>query len=143
MATTAHPTPDVLASIEPTLLPDGPVLVGTDATPASDAAFPIAAAIADAGGAPPMVVTVLSAADVPIYGIDGMVVSMEVSDDSISARTAQAESQRLRMVPGGGKWPYSAMPGPTSYDVLSHTTIFLPTRTSSSSKSSGVRTWSK
>jgi nucleotide-binding universal stress UspA family protein len=117
MPATAQPTPDILATIEPTLLPDGPVLIGTDTTPASDAAFPVAAALADIGGTQPSVVSVLAAADVPIYGIDGMVVGMEVSDDFISARTAAAEGQVRRMVPGAGPWSTTITSGDPAQEI--------------------------
>ena len=117
MPGTAHPTPDVLATVEPTLLPDGPVLVATDTTVASDAAFVIAAVVAASTGAEPVVVSVIAPTNMPIYGVDGMVVAMETSEGTLSVRTAAAQSQLMRMVPDATPWRSTIATGEPAHEI--------------------------
>jgi nucleotide-binding universal stress UspA family protein len=117
MPAIAHATPDVLATIEPTLLPDGPVVVATDITPASDAAFAIAAAVASNAGAIPAIISVIAPTNMPIYGVDGMVVALETPEDSHEARISAVHAQRLRMVPGASPWNVTVTTGEPAHEI--------------------------
>jgi len=117
MPAVTHPTPDVLAIIEPTLLPDGPVIVATDTTSDSDAAFPIAAAIAASANADPSIVSVISPSNMPMYGVDGMVVSMEPAEDMEERRASSAHAQTMRMVPGAKPWPVTIATGEPAQEI--------------------------
>lgn len=105
MPTTMHATPEALAAVEPTLFPDGPFLVATDTAPESDAALPLAAALAARAQADVVALSVLEPANVPIYGVDGMVVSMELAGDVESARESATRAQLTRMVSSTAAWP--------------------------------------
>ena len=117
MSTMMHATPEVLALIEPTLLPDGPIIVATDTTPESDAAFPLAAALADRAKSEIIAVTVIEPMNVPIYGVDGMVVSMDSFDDSEAARDQATRAQLIRMVSSTAKWPVIVRMGEPGREV--------------------------
>ena len=99
MSTTMHTTPEVLAAVEPTLLPGGPILVATDTSPESDAAFPLAFNLASHAHADVTVLSVLQPVNTPTYGVDGLVISMEPALDSENAREAATRAQLMRMVP--------------------------------------------
>lgn len=91
--------------LAPTLMPDGPIIVATDGAPGADASFPIAASLAQRSHAETMVLTVVEPASIPIYGVDGMVISM-ISEESIGdARASAARAQLHRMAPTAGDWP--------------------------------------
>jgi len=124
MTGTAHATPASLEALEPTLLPDGPILVATDTGPDADAAFPIAAALADRAGAAVQALTVVEALTVPIYGVDGMAVSMETAEEMTSSRKSAAEAQLLRMAPRAAQWPLHVLAGKPAEEIakLAHDT---------------------
>ncbi len=117
MSTMLHATPEVLAAIDPTILPDGPIIVATDTTPESDAAFPLAAALADRAKAEIIAVTVVEPMNVPIYGVDGMVVSMDSFDDSEASREQATRAQLIRMVSSTAQWPVVVRMGEAGREV--------------------------
>lgn len=117
MAGTTHATPASLDALEPTLLPDGPIIVATDTGPDADAAFPIAAALAARAGAEVHALTVVEALTVPIYGVDGMVVSMETADEMTSSRRSAAEAQLMRMAPRDAQWPLHVRSGKPAEEI--------------------------
>ena len=96
MSTTMSATPGVLPAIEPVRLPDGPIIVGTDTSPESDAAFPLAEALATRAKAEIQAVSIVEPANVPIYGVDGMVVSLESVEETESARESSPTPARNR-----------------------------------------------
>ena len=117
MSTMMHATPEVLAAIEPTILPDGPIIVATDTTPESDAAFPLAAALAARSKAEIIAVTVIEPMNVPIYGVDGMVVSMDSFDDTEASREQATRAQLIRMVSSTTQWPVIVRMGEAGREV--------------------------
>ena len=100
MSTTTLSTPSGVIEIEPTLLPDGPILVATDTGTEADGALPLAAAIAARANAPLLALSVVEPAAVPIYGVDGMVISMAPPDTTLDTRRTAVEEQLARVVPG-------------------------------------------
>ena len=117
MGTTTHATPEALSAIEPTLLPDGPIVVATDTAPESDAAFPIAAVLAERGKAEILALTVLEPTNIPIYGVDGMVVSMETAEETQVARESATRAQLTRMVSSTAKWPIMVKTGEPAREI--------------------------
>ncbi len=117
MPTTMHVTPEVLAAIAPTVLPDGPIIVATDALPESDAAFPIAAALADRSESEIVAVSVIEPMNVPAYSVDGMVVSLDSFGDTEASRDEATRAQMSRMVPSTAPWPVIVRTGDTAREV--------------------------
>lgn len=105
MSTTMHATPDAISALEPTLLPNGPILIASDTGSESDAAFPLAVTLAARTHADVTVLSVVEASNIPIYGVDGMVVSMEHADETQIIRESAARAQLIRMVSSEVKWP--------------------------------------
>ncbi len=117
MATTTHATPESLTATEPILLPDGPIVVATDTAPESDAAFPIAAALAERAKAEVVTLTVLEPTNIPIYGVDGMVMSMETAEETQVARESATRAQLIRMVSSNAKWPIMVKTGEPAREI--------------------------
>ncbi len=119
MSTSMHATPETLEALEPTLLPDGPILVGTDTAPDSDAAFPLAAALAARAKVEAIALTVVEPTNLPIYGVDGMVVSMETAAETESARESATRAQLTRMVAANAAWPIVVKTGEPAREIAS------------------------
>ncbi len=117
MSTTMHTTPEVLAAVEPTLLPGGPILVATDTSPDSDAAFPLAFNLASRMHTDVTVLSVLQPVNTPIYGVDGLVISMEPALDSENAREAATRAQLIRMVSSTAAWPVTVKTGDPAREI--------------------------
>lgn len=116
--TASQITADTMASaVDTTLMPDGPILIATDLTPASDAAFPLAAALAARSGAPLAAVSVVEPAAVPMYGVDGLVVAMEPATDSEALRLDATRTIANRLLPKGISVDVTARVGDPSQEV--------------------------
>ncbi len=117
MSTTMHSTPEALAAVEPTLLPGGPILVATDTSPDSDAAFPIAFNLASRAHADVTVLSVLQPVNTPIYGVDGVAIAMEPARDSQNARESATRAQLIRMVSSTAAWPVTVKTGDPAREI--------------------------
>lgn len=117
MSDTAHATSAALDALEPTLLPDGPIIVASDTSPDSDAAFPVATALAGRAGAAVQALTVVEAVTAPMYGVDGMVVSLETAEEVTSSRQSAAAAQLLRMAPRDANWPLHVVSGEPAREI--------------------------
>jgi nucleotide-binding universal stress UspA family protein len=117
MSTTLNATPEGLASHEPTLLPDGPIIVATDTSADSDAAFPLAAALAQRSHAEILALTVVEPTNIPIYGVDGMVVSMESAPEVHAGRESATRAQLTRMVSAHANWPVLIRTGEPAREI--------------------------
>jgi nucleotide-binding universal stress UspA family protein len=118
MASTVQDTPEPLTVLEPTLLPDGPILVATDTSIASDAAFPVAAALAERARADVVALSVVEPTNMPIYGVDGVVISMENASDTLQQRDAATRAQLIRMVSSRANWPVLVKPGEPAQEIV-------------------------
>ena len=110
-------TPEALAAVDPTLLPDGPIIVATDTAPESDAAFPIAHALATRAKAEIRVLSIVEQVNVPMYGVDGMVVSFEPMEDMAAGREAAIRAQLIRMVSSTAHWPVTVRTGGAAREI--------------------------
>ena len=117
MSTTMHATPDAMRAVEPMLLPTGPILIASDTGPESDAAFPLAAALASRAHGEVSVLSVVEASNIPIYGVDGMVVSMEHAEDTKVARESATRAQLIRMVSSRVEWPVVVKVGDPAREI--------------------------
>lgn len=117
MSTTMHATPATLTAIDPIVLPDGPIIVATDTTPESDAAFPIAHALAARAKSEILALSIVEPMHVPIYGVDGMVVSLEPMEDTEAARESATRAQLIRMVNSTATWPVIVRSGDAPREI--------------------------
>ena len=117
MSTTMHATPATLTAINPIVLPDGPIIVATDTTPESDAAFPIAYALAARAKSEILALSIVEPMHVPIYGVDGMVVSLEPMEDTEAARESATRAQLIRMVSSIVTWPVIVRSGDAPREI--------------------------
>ncbi len=117
MSTTMSTTSEALAAVEPTMLPGGPILVATDASPDSDAAFPIAAVLGARSHTDLTVLSVVEPINTPIYGVDGVVVSMELANDTENARESATRAQLIRMVSSNTGWPVTVTTGEPAREI--------------------------
>ncbi|MES3032627.1 MAG: universal stress protein [Gemmatimonadota bacterium] len=115
-----HSTSETLATLEPTRFPEGPIVVATDTTESSDAAIPLAGALASMARADAILVSVMEPVNVPIYGVDGMVVSMENAEETRDQRRSAAAAQLMRMRPGAAAWPVTVTSGEPAHEVTRH-----------------------
>jgi nucleotide-binding universal stress UspA family protein len=120
MSTTERTTPEMVDAYSPTLLPDGPILVASNTTPESDTAFPLASALSDRAHADVEVISVVEPVNIPMYGVDGMVVSIESADDMTTVRTNAARAQVIRTVSTKSVWPISVVVGDPAREITAH-----------------------
>jgi len=124
MSTTALATPETMPGIEPPL-PTGPIIVATDTSVESDAALPIASALAERAGAEVIALSIIEAVNVPVYGVDGMVVSTPSLGETESARESAARAQLIRMVSSTAKWPIIVRSGTPATEIASTASAML------------------
>ncbi len=117
MSTTMQGTPEALAAVEPTILPGGPILVATDTSADSDAAFPLAATLAARAHADISVLSVVEPVNTPIYGVDGVVIAMELAGDTETARESATRAQLIRMVSSTAAWPVTVTTGEPAREI--------------------------
>lgn len=99
MSTTTLATPAGTIVIEDTVLPDGPIVIATDTGTEADGALPLAAAIAERANTTLVALSVVEPVSVPVYGVDGMVMSMAPPETSLETRASAVREQLERVVP--------------------------------------------
>lgn len=116
MPGTAQATPATLDAVPPTRLPDGPIVVATDLTPSSDAAVAVAASLAARAKAELLTVSIIEPVNVPIYGVDGTVLALDLLAESASTRS-DAVREQLTRVTGGATWPIVVRTGERTREI--------------------------
>ncbi len=111
MMPTANATSADSTTSAPTQLPDGPIIVATDTSADADAAFPLAACLADCVDAATVVLSVIPPVTMPVYGVDGMVVAMLPPDGAADAHAAALEAQLQRAVAHRRDWTVEVREG--------------------------------
>lgn len=109
---------DVLNSFEPTVAPSGPILVATDTSPSSDAAFPIALLLASSLSAPVQVVSALQSNAMPMYGFDSVPYAMVAEPSLIEGRQSMIDKQMARTVGSATSWPVRVRVGEPLHEVV-------------------------
>lgn len=110
---------DFLSPTPPVQPPGGPILVASDGSAASDAAFPLARLLAHRSGAAVQVVSALRPNVMPLYGFDGMPYPALPTPDLLTHRGEQVARQLARLVPhaagpdtaGPDAWPVTVRLG--------------------------------
>ena len=111
MPSVARSTSADATTFAPTTLPAGPILIASDMSTDSDAAFPLAQVLAARSGAPVQVLSVLQPYAMPMFGMDAIAVPLEADLEMRDAREAALRAQRSRMVPAGDPWLVSVETG--------------------------------
>lgn len=105
----ATPLTDFLPSADAVQPPRGPLLVASDASAASDAAFPMARTLASHTGAPVQVISALRPNAMPTYAFEAMPYVAPPSPALLDSRAAQVTSQFERLVPDAGHAPWPVL----------------------------------
>jgi nucleotide-binding universal stress UspA family protein len=110
------PPPDTVAP------PRGPVLVASDASTASDAAFPMARTLAAHTGAAVHVISALRPNTMPTYAFEAMPYVAPPSPALLDGRAAQVSLQLERLVPDAAAqtpWPVRVRAGDPVREIVS------------------------
>ncbi len=108
---------DLLNTFEATVTPSGPILVATDTSPASDAAFPMARLLAASVNAPVQVVSALRPNTMPMYAFDTVPYPMVAEPYLVEGRQAMIERQMARTVPSATPWPVRVRVGEPLHEI--------------------------
>ena len=112
---------EFLAPAEVVQPPSGPLLVASDASTASDAAFPMARTLAAHTGAAVQVVSAMRPNAMPTYAFDAMPYVAPPSPVLLDNRAAQVASQLERLVPEGAvrtPWPVCVRAGDPIREIV-------------------------
>lgn len=109
---------EVRASLEPVRAPMGPILVASDTSPASDAAFPIARALAAHSGATVQVISALRPNAMPTYAFDAIPYPIVPTPVMLEGREALVKAQMARLVPSATPWPVTIRTGDPVREII-------------------------
>jgi nucleotide-binding universal stress UspA family protein len=109
---------EILQSYEPTVTPTGPILVATDTSPAADAAFVVARALATKLDASVQVVSAIRPSAMPMYAFDAMPYPVLTEPYIQEGRKAMIESQMARLVPSATPWPVRIRLGEPMHEIV-------------------------
>jgi nucleotide-binding universal stress UspA family protein len=103
-------------ALEP--LPTGPLLIASDAAPASDAAFPFARALQLAHGGAVHVVSVMPSVLAPMYGLDAVTLSPDIDASIRAARHTALLDQQQRLLGTQPGWTLSERTGEAAPQIV-------------------------
>jgi nucleotide-binding universal stress UspA family protein len=112
---------DLLAPLTPVQPPRGPLLVASDASPASDATFPLARVLALHTGAAVHVVSAIQPNAIPTYAFDAMPMLPVLSPELVELRNTQVKAQLARLVPDIAEralWPVIVRSGEPMREIV-------------------------
>jgi nucleotide-binding universal stress UspA family protein len=113
-----RPATDLLNTFAPTVAPAGPILVATDASPASDAAFPMARLLAASLNTPVEVVSAMQPTTMPMYAFDTIPYPMLAEPYLVEGRHAMIDRQMARTVPSATPWPIRVRVGEPLHEIV-------------------------
>ncbi|WP_411278914.1 universal stress protein [Gemmatimonas sp.] len=109
---------EILNSFEPTVTPSGPILVATDTSPASDAAFVMASLLAASANAPVQVVSALRPNTMPMYAFDSLPYPMLAEPYLVEGREAMIGRQMERIAPSAPAWTVRVRVGEPLHEIV-------------------------
>jgi nucleotide-binding universal stress UspA family protein len=118
MSATATRVSEFLGRFDPVQTPAGPLLVASDANPASDAAFPMARALSLHTGAGVQVISALRPNAMPTYAFDAVPYPVVPTPEVLEGREALVKSQMARLVPAAAPWPVAVRTGDPVREIL-------------------------
>ncbi|WP_396201568.1 universal stress protein [Gemmatimonas sp.] len=107
-----------MSTFEPTVTPAGPILVATDTSPASDAAFSMARVLSASLNAPVHVVSALRPNTMPMYAFDAVPYPMLAEPYLSEGRQSMIERQMQRTVPSPTPWPVRVRVGEPLHEIV-------------------------
>lgn len=117
MPTVTPLTSDVVALAEPPVLPHGPIVVSSDASTDSDAAFPLAQTLSSRIGATVQVVSAVRPFTLPTYGFEAVPIVADADTAIQEGRMNAINEQLARMVPAARNWPKVVRVGEPATEV--------------------------
>lgn len=118
MTSTLRESDDLLSRFDPVVAPSGPLLVASDASPASDAAFPMARALALRTGASVQVISALRPNAMPTYAFDALPYPVAPTPEILEGRESMVKQQMERLVPAAAPWPVTVRTGDPVREIL-------------------------
>lgn len=109
---------DFLGRLDPVLSPRGPLMVASDATPASDSAIPFAQVLAQHTHAPVSVVSAMRPATLPAFAFDAVPYPVAPTPEMLDAREAMVQAQLARLLPSVPAWPVLVRAGDPIREIL-------------------------
>ena len=117
-AATIRTATDLLSTFEATVAPAGPILVATDTSSASDAAFPMARLLAASLNAPVQVVSAMQPTTMPMYAFDTVPYPMLAEPYLVEGRQSMIDRQMARTVPSATPWPVRVRVGEPLHEIV-------------------------
>lgn len=109
---------DIFSSYHPAPRARGPLLVATDTSAQSDAAFPLANAIAEQLGLDVHVISAVRPVEMPMYAFDGLPVPLAADAAVASARVGIVAAQMTRVLSPDTNWPITVRSGDPARDIV-------------------------
>jgi len=120
MSTATRPFTDTFSTYRLQTQPAGPILVASDTSSQSDAAFAAAHALAARTHSDVRVVSAMRPFAMPMYAFDTMPVVFEQNDGAVrAARQSLVSAQRDRTVPDA-TWPVAVLTGDPAHEIVAH-----------------------
>lgn len=117
MGTTAPRVSEFLSTFEPVVSPRGPLLLASDGSQASDAAFPMARALAAHTGAPVQVISALVPNVMPTYALDAIPTPAIPVSALVAGRQETVREQMARLV-SDTPWPVTIRAGDPVREIV-------------------------
>lgn len=117
MPSVARSTSAGATPFAPTTMPAGPILVASDTSTESDAAFPLAQVIASRTGASVQVLSVLQPYAMPMFAMDAVAVPLEADNEMRAARETALRDQMHRTVSSDVSWPITVETGEPAREI--------------------------
>ncbi len=118
MSTATSSQPNVFAAYHPVPHLTGPIVVASDTSAQSDAAFLMAQALAECTTSAVHVVSAMMPFAMPMYAFDTMPVPLEVDHAARAGREAMLAAQRSRLVSASPVWPVDVKTGEPAREIV-------------------------
>ena len=120
MTTAVRSPTEVFSRYQPSAALTGPVLIATDTSPDSDAAFTLAELLAERTNEVVHVVSAMRPFSMPMYAFDAMPVPFETDAAVRIGREGMVKQQMERLVPNSKPWPVSVQIGEPTREIVDH-----------------------
>ncbi len=118
MTTSVHPLGNTFAGYQPPRRVSGPIVVASDISSHSDAAFPLAQSLAQHANTTVHVISALRPLGMPMHAFDAMPMVVETDAAARAARRAMVEGQRNRIVSPTATWPVEVRTGEPATEIV-------------------------
>ncbi len=120
MSSATRPLTDSFSTYRLQPQPSGPILVASDTSSQSDAAFALAHALSERTQSRVQVVSAMRPFTMPMYAFDTMPVVFDQNDGAVrAARQAVVSAQRDRTIPDA-TWPVTVLTGDPAHEIVAH-----------------------